>query len=219
MEDRAWLTLLQLHDSAFPIGAFAHSNGLERSAELGMTPESLEAWLRVQLRLGFGRLDLAGLALAYLAPDERDLADLADALDAWKSVPSLRATSLALGRRTLALARRVWPGEVARLQLEPERCHHALVTGQLARALDLPLRPSALAFAQGSVAAALAAATRCLPLGPERAQALLAALQGDVSDAVERVLADPRGSLWSATPAADLRAAEQPRMTSRMFES
>jgi len=219
MEDRAWLTLLQLHDSAFPIGAFAHSNGLERSAELGMTPESLEAWLRVQLRLGFGRLDLAALALSHAAVDERDLADLADTLDAWKSVPSLRATSVALGRRTLALARRVWPAEVARLRLEPERCHHALVSGRLARALDLPLRPSTLAYAQGSVTTALAAATRCLPLGPERAQALLAALQGEVSDAVERVLADPRGSLWSATPGADLRAAEQPRMTSRMFES
>lgn len=219
MEDRAWLTLLQLHDSAFPIGAFAHSNGLERYADLGMTPDALEAWLRVQLRLGFGRLDLAALALAHAAPAERDLADLADALDAWKSVPSVRATSLALGRRTLALARRVWPVEVARLRLEPERCHHALVSGRLARALDLPLRPSALAYAQGSVTAALAAATRCLPLGPERAQALLAALQGEVSAAVERVLVDPHGSLWSATPAADLRAAEQPRMPSRMFES
>ena len=219
MEDRAWLTLLQLHDSAFPIGAFAHSNGLERYAELGMTPDALAAWLRVHLRLGFGRLDLAALALAHGAPDECGLGDLADALDAWKSVPSVRATSLALGRRTLTLARRVWPAEAARLRLEPERCHHALVTGRLAFELELPLRASALAYAQASVAAALAAATRCLPLGPERAQALLVELQGEVTDAVERVLADPHGSLWSATPAADLRAAEQPRMASRMFES
>ena len=219
MEDRAWLILLQLHDSALPIGAFAHSNGLERYAERGMTIEALEAWLRVQLRLGSGRLDLAALALAYQAPPEDDLASLATTLDAWKSVPSLRATSLALGRRTLALARRVWPDAAARVPLAPERCHHALVLGRLSRVLDLPLRPSALAFAQGTLSNALAAATRCLPLGPERAQALLAALQGEVEAAVERVLIDPPASLWSATPGADLRAAQQPWMASRMFES
>ena len=43
MEDRAWLTLLQVHDRAFPIGGFAHSNGLERYADLGMTPDDLAA--------------------------------------------------------------------------------------------------------------------------------------------------------------------------------
>lgn len=219
MEDRAWLTLLQLHDSALPIGAFAHSSGLERYAERGMTAGALEAWLRVQLRLGFGRLDLAALALAYQAPPDDDMDQLGATLDAWKSVPSLREASLALGRRTLGLARRVWPDAAAAVTLPPERCHHAVVVGRLSLVLGLPLRASALAFAQGSVANALAAATRCLPLGPERAQALLAAVQGEVVDAVERVLGDPTASLWSATPGADLRAAEQPRMASRMFES
>jgi urease accessory protein len=221
-EDSTWLTLLQLHDSAFPIGAFAHSNGLERYADLGMTPDGLRAWLLGQLRYGFGRLDLAALVLAYRQEDaeaESALRSLACELDAWKSVPTLRATSLSLGRRTLTLARRVWPEAARAVALTPETCHHALVVGRLSRALGLPLRASALAFTRGAVAAATSAATRCLPLGPERAQALMRELHDEVSAAVARVLADPAASLWSATPAAELRAAEQPSLASRMFES
>jgi len=220
-EDHTWLTLLQLHDSAFPIGAFAHSNGLERYAELGLGPDGLERWLRAQLHYGFGRLDLAAFVLAYRCGGgaSTELGHLAATLDAWKPVPSLRATSLALGRRSLALAERVWPDAARGIDLAPPQRHHALVLGQLSQRLGLTLRPSALAFTQGAVAAALAAATRCLPLGPERAQALLAALQPAVTATVSEVLDDPSASLWSATPGADLRAAEQPHMPSRMFES
>lgn len=221
-EDHRWLQLLQLHDTAFPIGTFAHSNGVERYAELGMRPAALADYLHAQLRYGFGRLDLAALTLAYAADEHHggpELAALATTLDAWKVVPSLRATSLALGRRTLALAGRIWPAAAARVELHGDQRHHPLVIGRLSRRLELPLRASALAFAQGSLSAALSAASRCLPLGPERAQVLLAELQPALLEALERVLAAPHDSLWSATPAADLRAVQQPRMLSRMFES
>lgn len=221
-EDHAWLTLLQLHDSAFPIGAFAHSNGLERYAELGLDASGLEAYLRGQLRSGFGRLELAALVLAYRLEGDAvrsGLLALAEALDAWRSVPTLRATSLSLGHRTLTLARRVWPEAAACVDLDRGRCHQPLVVGRLSRALGLPLRESALAFARGMLAAAISAATRCLPLGPERAQTLLADLHDEVVAAVDRALNDPAASLWSATPAAELRAAQQSAMASRMFES
>ena len=216
------MTLLQLHDSAFPIGAFAHSNGLERYADLGMTPAGLAAYLRGQLRFGQGRLDLAALALAYrLEGDEvvPELSALAEELDAWRSVPTLRTTSLSLGRRTLSLARRIWPEAARDAAMPRDACHHAVVVGRLSRLLGLPLRESALAFARAGLASATSAATRCMPLGPERVQALMAMLHTEVADAVARVLADPEASLWAATPAADLRAAEQPSLPSRMFES
>jgi urease accessory protein len=217
--DRGWLTLLQLHDSAFPVGAYAHSNGLETYAQAGMTPDDLAAWLATQLRYGFGRLDLAATALAWQAEVARDLERLGRELDAWKVVPALRATSLALGRRTHGLASRLWPEAGALLPANLEPAHHAVVLGAWSRALALPLRPTLLATAQGSVTAALAAGTRCLPLGPERAQAILVALQPAIATAVARVEADPAASLWSATPGADLRAQQQSTLTTRLFQS
>lgn len=219
MEDGAWLRLLQLHDTALPVGTFAHSNGLEAYAQRGMRPPELEAWLRSQLTYGFGRLDLAAVALAWSAVDDDALAALDAELDAWKAVPSLRATSRALGRRTHALAAKLWPERTRQLIDGVAGGHHAVVLGAWSRALDLPRRPTLLAAGQGMVAAALAAATRCLPLGPERAQGLLVALQPDVAAAAARVDADPGASLWSATPGADLRAFEQTTMVTRLFES
>lgn len=219
MEDGAWLRLLQLHDTALPVGAFAHSNGLEAYAQRGMGPPELEAWLRAQLGYGFGRLDLAAVALAWTAEDGVAIAALDAELDAWKGVPSLRATSRALGRRTHALAVQLWPDRADRLPAGVARGHHATVLGAWSRALDLPRRPTLLAAGQGMVAAALAAATRCLPLGPERAQRILVALRPDVVAAAARVDAEPEASLWSATPGADLRAHEQTALVTRLFES
>lgn len=216
--DGEWLTLLQLHDSAFPIGAYAHSNGLERYAQGGMDPVELETWIRTQLAYGFGRLDLAATALAWLAEGRSEVDALADELEAWKTVPSLRATSLALGRRTLTLADRLWPHCSDGL-VDRERPHHALVLGRLSRALELPLRPTLLAGAQGAVTAALAAATRCLALSPDRAQLILVSLRGPIVESVLRVLADPRASLWCATPGADVRAHEHASLTTRLFQS
>ena len=63
------------------------------------------------------------------------------------------------------------------------------------------------------------AATRCLPLSPERVQELLIALQPKLAEAVEWVLHDPAASMFSATPAADLRAHQQACLHTRLFQS
>jgi urease accessory protein len=219
LDDAALLTLLQLHDSALPIGAFAYSGGIEAYAQEGMTADGLAVWLRSQLRLGFGRLDLAAIALAYDAATPAAFAALEEALDAHKPVASLRAASRALGRRTDTLARRLWPDAAERLVVAGSGGHHALVLGDWSRALALPRRATLLAAAQGMVSAALSAGNRCLPLAPARAQRILTDLQSDVCAAVARVEADPAASLWSALPGAELRAAAQPQLRSRLFES
>jgi urease accessory protein len=217
MNDLAFLKLLQLSDTAFPIGSFAHSSGLETYAQRGMTKRDLEEYLSNQLELGWGRLDLAALALAYQAETLQRLEELCGELTAWKPIPGLRQTSLKLGGRLLTLSKRLFP-EVAR-ELVLTQPHHAVVLGVLGKRLDIDLTSLSLAYVQSTVTNQLVAATRCMSLSPEQAQEILVQLQTLIAKAVETVLADPVTSFFSATLAADIGAHEQASLYTRLFQS
>lgn len=217
MKDLAFLKLLQLSDTTFPIGSFAHSSGLETYAQQGMNKEELEEYLRNQLGLGWGRLDLAALALAYEAETLQRLEELCDELSAWKVIPGLQQTSLKLGTRLLTLSRRLFPSVVNDLVLR--RPHHAVVLGSLGKRLEIELPFLLLAFAQTTTMNQLVAATRCMSLSPEQAQEILVRLQTHIARAVETVLEHPEASFFAATPAADIRAHQQAFLYTRLFQS
>ncbi len=216
--DLAFLRLLQISDSQFPTGSFAHSGGLETYAQLGLRPCDLEELLTHQIASGWGRLDLAAAALAWTASeDPAALEDLARHVDAWKVIPGIRQASLGLGQRTLALARRIFPEAAQTLDLSHP--HHAIVIGALGRRLGAPRRLVLLAFGQSFLAAALAAATRCMPVSPGRAQEILVALQPLVSEAVARIVDAPRDAFFCCTPALDIRNHQQAALHTRLFQS
>ncbi len=218
MDTIPFLRLLQLFDSQFPIGAYAYSHGLETYGQIGIGNLALRGLLAAQIELGWGRLDLAAMALAYQHTDELErLSYLEYEVSAWKVVPAVRESSLRLGKRTLALARRLFPIESTDILLrEP---HQAIVLGLLARRLSLPLEPALAAFAQSTLGAALLAATRCMPLSPGEAQEILVDLQPAIAAAVGRVLLDPEESLFAATPGLDIRAHQQAFLHTRLFQS
>jgi urease accessory protein len=217
MSDLAFLKLLQLSDTAFPIGSFAHSSGLETYAQNGMAKVELEAYLRNQLELGWGRLDLAALALAYETDGVEKLEQLCDELSGWKIIPGVRQTSLKLGQRLLTLSKRLFP-ELCNDLIVTEP-HHAIVLGVLGKRLEIKLKSLLLAYSQSTVTNQLVAATRCMSLSPEQAQEMLVRLQPIIVSTVEAVLTDPRASFFSATPAADIRAHQQAFLYTRLFQS
>jgi len=215
MRDLALLRLLQLFDSQFPVGAFAHSSGVETYAALGGSVPELRQILRAQIELGWGRSELAAAYLAWRADSGNELARLAQTLDALKVVPSIRETSLGLGRRTLDLVRRLYPDAA----VEIDHPHHALVVGATARRLGVDARDFVLAFAQSLAMGTLTAAIRCMPVSPAQAQALLVEAHARISLAVERAIADPEGSLFTCTPALDIRSHQQAHLHTRLFQS
>ncbi len=217
--DIARLRLLQLFDSQFPVGAFAHSGGVETYASLGGSLAELRQILHAQIESGWGRSELAAAYLAWRAAgsddDALDLSRLAGTLDALKVVPSIRDTSVGLGRRTLDLVRRLYPDATP----EIARPHHALVVGATARRLGVDARDLLLAFAQSLAMGTLTAAVRCMPVSPAQAQALLVDIHPRISLAVQRAMADPDGSLFTCTPALDIRGHQQVHLRTRLFQS
>ncbi|HET7694684.1 MAG TPA: urease accessory UreF family protein [Vicinamibacterales bacterium] len=218
-EDLRLLRLLQLFDSQFPVGAFAHSGGLETYAARGGALPELRQVLHAQIHLGWGRSELAAAWLAWQAADdpidEPALARLGAMLDAVKVVPAIREMSLGLGRRTLDLLVRLHPGVLPPVP----RPHHAIVVGVAGRRLGIGSRPLLLAFAQSLAAGTLAAAVRCMPIGAAQAQAVLIEVQPLLGTAVARAMADPEDSLFTCTPALDLRSHQQASLHTRLFQT
>ncbi len=217
MRPRHLLLLLQWFDSQFPVGAYAHSGGLEAYGQRGAGPLELRQLSEVFVRCGTLRMDLAACALAWQAGgDAAELERLGTELTAWRAVPGPRDTSLKLGRRWLRVVRRLYPS-VGVPSLD--HSHHAVVVGCCGRALGVPLVPLLLAYAHSALTALLAAATRCMPVSPEQAQEILRDLQGGIVEVVEQVVEDPARQLWSCAPAWDIRAHEQAVLHTRLFQS
>ena len=228
----ALLRLQQIFDSQFPVGAFAHSGGVETYASLDGGLAELREILDGQIALGWGRSDLAAAHLAWRATGEKGdsprylsgsgknnggcpLFLLAAEVDALKVVPAVRNASIGLGRRTLELLRRVYPE--AAVDVDPP--HHAVVIGAAGRRLGIEVRELLLAYGQSLAMGTLAAALRCMPVGPAQAQGLLADLHADLARAVARVLADPEKAMFTCTPALDIRSHEQAFLRTRLFQS
>ncbi|WP_022799015.1 urease accessory protein UreF [Thermus islandicus] len=217
MKEVTLLRLFQLADSAFPVGSFVHSYGLESYAAMGLDPERIPDLILADLRLGQLHLDLAALVLAFeKSPDLEALQRLNALLTAWKPVRGPREASLQVGKRILALLGRLYPS----LPWPPLReGHQAVAWGIAGKMLGLEREPLALAFLHASVQALLMAGTRVLALGPERAQRMLCFLHPFMAKTVQEVLCNPDEALFAATPAWDLRAHQQDFLWTRLFQS
>ena len=219
MSQLSLLRLLQLFDSQFPVGAFAHSGGVESYAALGGSLPELRQVLAAQIDLGWGRSELAGAWLAWhhvAAEGSLDgLNELAELMDALKVVPAARQMSLGLGRRTRDLLLRIYPH--AAVDVAPP--HQAVIVGAAGCRLEIQPRELLLAYAQSLAFGTLTAALRCMPVSPAQAQELLVEFHPRLALAVDRAIDDPEASLFTATPALDIRSHQQAHLSTRLFQS
>jgi len=223
------LRLLQIFDSQFPVGAFAHSGGIETYAALGGGLAEVRDILDAQIALGWGRSELAAAHLAWRAAGEKKgtapfftaekgdspLLRLARQVDALKVVPAVRNSSVGLGRRTLELLRRLYPDSV--VDVDPP--HHAVVIGAAGRRLEIGLRDMLLAYSRSLAMGTLAAALRCMSVSPGQAQMLLTEAHDGLVRAVECAMDDPEAALFTCTPALDIRCHQQAFLRTRLFQS
>ena len=103
MHPQPLLSLLQVSDSAFPTGAFAHSMGLEAFYDAGELRDAGDLRRFVELSLdSMATSDCVALGAAYTMDSVEELIRIDRLLAATKLTRELREASIATGRRFLA---------------------------------------------------------------------------------------------------------------------
>ncbi|HSF30955.1 MAG TPA: urease accessory UreF family protein [Candidatus Tectomicrobia bacterium] len=223
------MALLQLCDTALPIGAFAFSSGLETYTQKGLIadPVTLQSWLEAVLHHAVQGSHLLPVALAYretAAAQWAQLERLDQQLTAMKQACELREMSLKVGQRLLRLAIQVWPGPAIE-QLETLRQqgriagHHAVVLGLLGWELGLAERVVVEAAGYQWLSGMIAAALRLLALGQSAGQRMLAALLPHLTTIADDIQQQGWDEVCSATPEFDIRAMQHETLYSRLFQS
>lgn len=187
---RSQLTsLLQLSSSAFPLGSFHYSQGLETAVELGFVTDyaSFHHWLTVQMRESMANLDLPVLCRmmqAYEADDLDQLETWVEFLVASRETYELRQEEQARGQAMIRILDNFEIGlnqRVRRLVTLSQLAGHAV----LAKAwrLDFPALANAMlySFLENQVTAGI----KTIPLGQSAGQKLLWSVGQQLEDWVE----------------------------------
>lgn len=218
MPRHALLRLLQLTDSALPIGGVAHSFGLESLAANGaVSAVTLESFLRVRIAESLTLEAAFCRAAALNSVPGLDLDILNRQLSARMPAREPRSASLALGRRFWSLFASLYESPLP--AADATLMHHSVAFGAAAGLLIVDPRDATVAWLQQAVTTAVSAATRLLPLGQSAAQALVWDLAGDITAAAERVRHTELSETACFTPALDIACMTHPALETRLFIS
>ncbi|MEM8786957.1 MAG: urease accessory UreF family protein [Pseudomonadota bacterium] len=208
------LTLMSWFSPAYPVGAFAYSQGLETATAEGHVNdlETTRAWIADALTTGAAQADAVLLARAHDAADAVALQALSDLALALSPSPARAAETRDQGRAFAATTAAVHGTEAT-----PRP--YPVAIGAAARALGLARDATVLRFLYSVAANLTSAAQRLVPLGQAQAQVMLADLHCLVRRAAARVEATPIEDLGVASLAADLDALRHERLATRLFRS
>ena len=199
------LTLIQWLSTAFPVGAYAYSQGIEQAITDGHIhdPASLTVWIASVLTHGSGRIDAILLAHARTTDDLSDLA-YAFASSSERSV-EMREQGAAFTQVLATLG-----------QPQPP-LPYALALGHATRALNLTTATIIAQFLHAIAAQLISAAVRFVPLGAAQGQKVLAQLTPLITQLATQYATEPLSALSSATLGADLAQMRHETLDVRIF--
>jgi urease accessory protein len=220
------LPLLQLGDSALPVGGYSQSWGLEAAIDRGDVCDaaSLERWVRLWLRHSFGPCEGVVVAAACRAAAVADwsvIADANDLLEATVVPTTLRHASREMGEQLLNLADSwAWAAAaVAGLRRAPGPWHHAPVFATLAAAASATPADALLVYLHQAALGVIGAGVRAVPVGHTHGQQVLSRLHDDIREVAADVADRSLDTAGSFCPAYEVFCDAQTHLYTRIFRS
>ncbi len=220
-----WYNLLQVIDSSFPTGAYAHSAGLESLQVADV--DALRASLEGRIEQTLGRLELVFLRFAAASRCRThgrgcwcDLVELDGRLNTMLPVREARDASAQIGTALLRAVCDIHgePRLLAYLRARTPH-HHPIVFGIVAAAFETPVWLAAGAYAIQSVRGVLSAAQRLGIVGQRDAQRVLHSVKPSIAAAVAlagQLSLDEAGAF---SPLWDIAGMQHEHAPARMFAS
>ena len=215
-----WLAW-QVVDSAFPVGTFAHSWGLEAAWHAGQVDDdaALRRFLTETIRqTGWGVLPLA--AAAHREPERLEELDALN--EAFLTNAVANRASRVQGRTLAATAARVWPSPAAaalEARVRRGRAHVAPVSGVVFRTIGLPRETAGKAVLYSAARGVLAAAVRLGIVGSYRAQQMQHEAEACLDATLETCAELEPEAICQTAPIVDLLQGAHDRLYSRLFQS
>ena len=222
MADPRWRTL-QIADSAFPTGGFAHSAGLEAAASAGAVPPShaLEAYVRAHL------WNVGSSALPFAAAAHDDPAQVwpLDALaDARLTSHVANRASRTQGRAFLSTVAAVFDDAGVRELAQRARSgdasvHLAPVFGAVLSLLGVERSDALAVFLLLSLRGVASAAVRLGIVGPHESQRIQTGLAATLDAVLSECERLPPSRAAGTSPISDLLGATHDRLHAHLFQS
>ncbi len=222
------LRLLQLGDSALPIGGYSHSWGLEAAIASGRINDapSLERWTRNWLIYAAAPLEgvvVAAVCRAVGATDFTVAAHANEILWATITPQTLRHASRDMGEQLLGLVES-WPwanefvGQLRAAAPDIE-WHHAPVFGALAATSGGCAHDATAVYLHQAALGVVTAGVRAIPIGHTHGQEIVARVHSDIEALAKEVCERPLEMAGSSCPAHEVFCYEQSRLYTRLFRS
>ena len=219
-----WLPwLLQVNDSQFPSGAYAHSMGLEELVQRGVVkkPEDLEAFLQHQIIPSLLAFELPFLIQAHALAGQGDPAGLRaldEELDAWKLAAELRQASRQLGSRRLSLIQKLDADPaLATYAASGAPCHHLIACALELR--RLPVAAAACAFSLQTLSGYAISAMKLMRLGQERCQLIIHGSMAILAPQINALVESPTERIGWFNPLLEIASMRHARANERLFIS
>ncbi len=221
------LRLVQLCDSALPIGAYSQSWGLEAYISRGTArrPAEVDSWVRRWLEHSVAPGEGLLVGQSWRCANQGDwqgVLALNDLLTANRAAESLRRASFQQGEALLNLAGGwPWSGRAAALMraTDPGPWHHAIVFGSLTALAGAEANQAVALYLQNAATGIVSAAVRGVPIGHTHGQQILARLHPLLDELAEVCVHSSLDQFGGLSPRYEVMCDAQTQLYTRIFQS